>query len=152
MSAASQSPDPQPSFIAQVERLHALVAVVACVVAAAVAARPMWSAVVAGTLVGAANFHMLALVTTRILSGSAASRNFAVGILLLKFTILAGVLGAVIHWLQPDGVAFVAALSLMPVCLVAVVLRGRKAAPGAPLAPSASDDPALRADDLLEVR
>ncbi len=144
MSAASQSPGAQPSFIAQVERLHALVAVVACIVAVAVAARPIWSAVVAGTLVGAANFHMLAVLTTRILSGSTASRNLAVGILFLKFTVVAGVLGAVMHWLQPDGVALLAALSLAPVCLVAVLLRGRKAAASAPTPPAPVD--------LLEVR
>jgi hypothetical protein len=122
------SPVEQPALIAQVERLHAIVALVASVVAFALTSRPIWSAVVAGTLVGAANFHMLALLTTRLVSGSNTSRQVAIGVLLLKFTVLAGVLGAVVQWLKPDGVTFVAALTLAPVCLVTVVLRGRKEA------------------------
>jgi hypothetical protein len=133
---ATPTPVEQPALIAQVERLHAVVAVVASLVAFALTSRPIWSAVVAGTLVGAANFHMLALVTTRLVSGSNTSRQVAIGVLLLKFTVLAGVLGAVVKWLQPDGITFVAALTLAPVCLVTVILRGRKevtAPTGSPL-------------------
>lgn len=123
--AQASLPVPAPALIGQVERLHALVAVLASAVAFALAPRPIWAAVVSGTLVGAANFHLLALVTTRLVSGTHTSRQLAIGILLLKFTVLAGVLGAVVKWLQPDGVTFVAALTLAPVCLVACILRGR---------------------------
>jgi hypothetical protein len=131
-SPASQAATPA-TLTSQVERVHAAVAVVAMLIALAVAARPVWSAVLAGTLVGAANFRVLALLTQRLVSGTTSTKNAAIALLLFKFIGLIAVLGVIVLWLKPDSLTFLIALTLAPLCLLVVVLR-RRPDPAAPSA------------------
>lgn len=116
------------SLTQRVERVHLVLVAVLVVTAVALAELPVWSGVLAGGLVGAANFRALAFLTQRFVGGETRTRNSAIGLLLLKFALLAGVLGAIVTWLAPNPIAFLVGLTLAPVCLVGIVLTSRRPA------------------------
>lgn len=116
----------QPTLIAQVERLHVAVAAVAVVAGFVLGGRAAGLGLIAGALVGAANFRGLGILTQRFVGGETQSRNTAIGLLVVKFVLLAAVIGAIVTWLRPDMLALLLGLTLAPACLVALVLRSRR--------------------------
>lgn len=116
------------SLTQRVERVHLALVAVLVLAAVALAGPPVWSGVLAGGLVGAANFRALAFLTVRFVAGETRTRQGAIGLLLLKFALLTGVVGAIVTWLEPDPIAFLVGLTLAPVCLTGVVLAGRRPA------------------------
>ncbi len=119
----------QPSLIAQVEKLHVVVALLAVLATVALAGKAQVAGMLAGALVGAGNFRALGVLTSRLVGGETGSRNAAIGLLLAKFTLLAALLGAIVTWVRPDIVALLIGLTLAPACLVVLVLRSRRSAP-----------------------
>lgn len=118
------------AFVASVVRMHLVLgalAVVAALVlthAADLGTRGHWTAVLAGLLLGGGNFHVLAVLTTRmLLSVEPATRNAAVLMLVLKLGVLAMLMLGVFRWLRPDGVTLIFAMSLAPLCLVVEAVR-----------------------------
>ncbi len=118
------------AFVASVERMHLVLAVLAIGVAvvlthgAALGTRGHWTAVVAGILLGGGNFRVLAFLTTRmLLSVEPATRNSAVLMLVMKLGVLAMLMLGVFRWVKPDGVTLILAMSLAPLCLVIEAMR-----------------------------
>lgn len=122
-----------PSLIVQVERLHVVVALAAVLVSVVVADKAHVAGMLAGVLVGGANFRALGMLTSRFVGGETSSRNAAIGLLVAKFAVLAAALGAIVTWVRPDIVALLIGLTLAPACLVALVMRGRRTPAPAPL-------------------
>ena len=131
-----------PSIVARTERTHLGLAAAAFAVALAVAPASFWSGLLVGVLFGAANFRALAFLTGRMVDADRSSRNAAVGLLLVKFAVLAGGIGAVLTWLEPDGLALLLGLTLAPLSLavtMAIAPRADGTAKPAPnLAPPAA--------------
>ena len=118
------------AFVASVERLHLVLGVLAVLVAAAMTysaalgSSGHWTAVLAGLLLGGANFRALAILTTRmLLSDEPSTRNTAIVMLSLKIGVLALLMMAVFRWVKPDGLTLLLALSLAPFCLVILAVR-----------------------------
>ena len=118
------------AFVASVERMHLVLAVLAIGVAvvlthgAVLGTRGHWTAVVAGILLGGGNFRVLAFLTTRmLLSVEPATRNSAVLMLVMKLGVLAMLMLGVFRWVKPDGVTLILAMSLAPLCLVIEAMR-----------------------------
>lgn len=122
-------------FVRAVEKFHAVLGAVVLVGALALTyaqapgtgglgTRGHWTAVLAGLLLGGANFRVLGWLTAKmLLSDEPSSRNGAVLVLVLKLGVLALLLLGVFRVLQPDGVTLLLALSLAPFCLVVEALR-----------------------------
>jgi len=103
------------------------VALAAVLASVALADQAHVAGMLAGALVGAANFRALGVLTARMVGGETNSRNAAIGMLVAKFILLAAALGAIVTWVRPDIVALLVGLTLAPACLVVLVLRGRRA-------------------------
>ena len=136
-----------PSLVVRVERLHALLGLVAVVGSVALAPAQVWGGVLAGVLIGALNFWLLGMVTVRLVAGATRTRMSAVGWLVLKLALLGGSLAVVVRTLQPDPLALLGALSLTPLCLVLVVLwqRGRTTPSDATLSSASVPPPGMEA-------
>ena len=130
------SPSPAASapaamdFVRSVERLHAVLAALAVLAAAQVTyTAPVgspwhWSAVLAGVLLGGANFRVLGWLTTKmLLSETPSSQQGAILLLVAKLGILAGAMMAVFRFLHPDGVTLALSISLAPLALVVEAMR-----------------------------
>ena len=106
--------------------LHAMAAVVAVLLTLIFWSGDRLSGVAAGVLLGGANLRAMTLITERLTaSPDADRRNSALALLLGKFVLLIGTVGAVMLLLKPDALAFIVALSLAPgaLFLVAAVAR-----------------------------
>ncbi|MSP90727.1 MAG: hypothetical protein EXR79_02795 [Myxococcales bacterium] len=110
--------------------------------ALAFAAPAFWTGLLTGALLGAANFRALAFLTGRMMDPEHGSRHAAIGLLLVKFAVLAGAIGAVLTWFEPDGLALLLGLTLAPLSLAVTISLSSKSAtsspPVNPLAPPAA--------------
>ena len=113
-------------FIRRVEVLHAVVAFVAVLLTLSFWSGDRLSGVLAGALLGAANFRAMAMITERLTgSASASGRNTALGLLFGKLFGLIAAVAAVLFVLQPDPLAFILGLSLAPAALLIVATVAR---------------------------
>jgi hypothetical protein len=113
-------------FIRRVEMLHALAALAAVGLALMVWPGERWTGVLAGVLLGAANFRAMAMFTER-LTGSvnADGRNRALALLVGKLMALIVIVGVVMLILKPDPLAFILGISLAPAALLLVAAVAR---------------------------
>lgn len=113
-------------FIRRVEVLHAAVAFAAVLLTLGFWSGDRLSGVLAGALLGAANFRAMSLITERLTSStSAGGRNSALGLLFGKLFSLIAALAAVLFVLQPDPLAFIVGLSFAPAALLIVATVAR---------------------------
>ena len=122
-----------PALLVRVERVHAVIAVLAITLTVLATARPVWTGVAAGTVLGGANLHLLGILTRRLVDRTTSSKGAAVGGLMIKLAVLAAAIAAVMFWLKPHPVALMGGLSLAPGLLVVVAF----VAPPAPSTPAA---------------
>ncbi len=86
------------------------------------------AAVFTASLVGWLNLRALAWLALRLVGGQTDHKNSAIFLMLAKFALLAGLIGAIWHVIHPDPLTFLLALTLMPACLAATAVLGRRTA------------------------
>ncbi len=134
------------TMVKNVERLHAVVALLALLLTFALADRPHWMGIVLGAFIGALNFRGLAMVTQRLVSGETRTKNGAIGLLMGKFLLVGLAIAVILLALKPNALTLLVGLSLAPICLVLVVLRQPKtndAPPSQQIAPQPPENHAL---------
>ncbi len=113
-------------FIRRVEMLHALTALAAVGLAMMIWPGERWTGVLAGVLLGAANFRAMAMFTERLTSSTTAGgRNGALALLVGKIMALIVVIGVVMLILKPNPIAFILGVSLAPAALLIMAAIAR---------------------------
>ena len=113
--------DPRQQFIRRVERTHAVIACLACIVAIAMSNQAVWSGVLLGALLGGLNFRALAMLAAKFTTtGDNAVRSATMGLIIGKMVAIFAAVGVVMVFANPDGVAFIGGISLAPIALVLV--------------------------------
>lgn len=104
--------------VRRLERLHAALGVVVCLVAWVGWGGDASADLAVGFALGAANLRVLHWLTGRMVLGDSGQRAGAAALLVLKLLALAGALAAALLWLRVDPMRLVAAMSLGPAVLL----------------------------------
>ncbi len=118
--------DVRRRFIRRIELTHLGLAAVACALAASLAGPAVLTGVALGAALGGLNFRALAILAARFTrAGDNAARAGSAGLLIFKMVALMAAVGVVFVLIEPDGVGFIAGISLAPLALIVVSMIAR---------------------------